>query len=61
MNVSLKVVNVTGQEVATLVDGYRAAGTHRATFKATKLPSGIYYAVLKAGEVTQIQRMTLAK
>ncbi|MDZ7364066.1 MAG: fibronectin type III domain-containing protein [candidate division KSB1 bacterium] len=61
MNVSLKVVNVTGQEVATLVDGYRAAGTHRATFKATKLPSGIYYAVLKAGEVTQIQRMMLAK
>jgi hypothetical protein len=61
VNVSLKVVNVTGQEVATLVEGFRAAGAHQVTFKATKLPSGIYYAVLKAGEVTQIQRMTLAK
>ena len=59
--VTLKVVNVTGQEVATLVDGYRNSGTHRVTFKATKLPSGTYYAVLKSGEVTQIRRMTLAK
>jgi transcriptional regulator CtsR len=59
--VSLKVINVTGQEVATLVDGYRERGNHRVTFKAAKLPTGVYYAVLKAGDVTQIKRMTLAK
>jgi len=59
--VTLKVVNVTGQEVATLVDRYQEAGEHRATFKASKLPSGTYFAVLKAGEVTKVQRMVLAK
>jgi len=59
--VSLKVINVTGQEVATLIDGYRARGNHRVTFKGAKLPTGVYYAVLKTGEVTQIKRMTLAK
>jgi hypothetical protein len=61
MHVSLKVVNLTGQVVATLVEGYRERGIHRVTFKARNLPSGVYYAVLKAGEVTQVQRMTLAK
>jgi titin len=61
VHVSLKVVNLTGSEVATLVDGYRERGVHRVIFKAGKLPSGIYYAVLKAGEITQVQRMTLAK
>ncbi|MDZ7303603.1 MAG: fibronectin type III domain-containing protein [candidate division KSB1 bacterium] len=61
MHVTLKVVNMTGQEVATLVDGYQARGIHRVTFKAKKLPSGVYYAVLKAGEVTQVRRMALTK
>jgi titin len=59
--VSLKVINVAGQEVVTLIDGYRDRGNHRVTFKGAKLPSGVYYAVLKAGDVTQIKRMTLAK
>ena len=61
VHVSLKVINVTGQEVANLIDGYRDRGNHRVTFKAAKLPTGVYYAVLKAGDVTQIKRMTLAK
>lgn len=61
VNVSLKVINVTGQEVANLIDGYRDRGNYRVTFKAAKLPTGVYYAVLKAGDVTQIKRMTLAK
>jgi len=60
-HISLKVVNVAGQEVATLMNGYRDRGIHRATFNAKKLPSGVYYAVLKAGEVARIIRMTLAK
>ena len=61
MNVSLKVINVTGQTVATLVDGPMARGIHRLTFKAQRLPTGIYYAVMKAGEITQVRRMVFAK
>ncbi|MGH7598227.1 MAG: fibronectin type III domain-containing protein [bacterium] len=60
-NVTLKVINITGQEVATLVNRYQEAGEHRVTFKAAKLPSGTYFAVLKAGEVTRVQRMILMK
>jgi fibronectin type 3 domain-containing protein len=61
MHVSLEVVNLTGNVVATLMDGYRDRGVHRVTFKAKNLPSGVYYAVLKAGATTQVQRMTLLK
>jgi hypothetical protein len=60
-HVTLRIINITGQEVATLADGYQGRGTYRFTFHARKLPSGIYYAVLKAGEVTQVKRMVLAK
>ena len=61
MHVTLKVINAVGQEVATLVDGYRDRGMHRVTFNGRKLPSGVYYAVMKAGETTQTKRMVLAK
>jgi len=61
MPVTLKVINIAGQEVATLVNGYREAGIYHVTFDAVKLPSGIYFAVLKAGEVTQVRRMMFAK
>ncbi len=61
MHVTLKVINVAGQEVASLVDGYQERGIHRVTFNGRKLPSGVYYAVMKAGETTQTKRMVLAK
>ena len=61
MHVTLKVINAVGQEVASLVDGYRDRGMHRVTFNGRKLPSGVYYAVMKAGETTQTKRMVLAK
>jgi len=61
MHVTLKVINVAGQEVASLVDGYQDRGIHRVKFNGRKLPSGVYYAVMKAGETTQTKRMVLAK
>jgi hypothetical protein len=61
MHVTLTVVNIAGQEVAKLVDGQQERGVHRLTFKAANLPTGIYYAVLRAGETRQVQRMILAK
>ncbi|MDZ7367935.1 MAG: fibronectin type III domain-containing protein [candidate division KSB1 bacterium] len=60
-HVTLKVINMTGQEVATLVNGYQDRGVHSVKFHARKLPSGTYYAVLKTGNVTQTRRMVLAK
>ena len=42
-NVSLKVFDVQGREVTTLIDGWMNAGNHQAVFDAQLLPSGVYF------------------
>ncbi len=59
--VSLRVFNLLGQEVATLVDEYRTAGTHRTTFDAQNLPSGMYIYRLESGAQSVSRRMMLSK
>ena len=59
--VTLTVYNVLGQEVATLADGVRAAGTHRATFDASGLASGVYVYRLTAGDRTEQRRMLVVR
>ncbi len=49
-NVQLKVFNLLGQEIETLVDEYVPAGTFTAQFTAKGLPSGIYIYQLQAGD-----------
>ena len=46
--VRLSVFDVLGRRVATLVDGDRAAGPHRATFDGSRLATGLYFLVLDA-------------
>ncbi len=45
--VRLKVFDVLGREVATLVEGFTGAGYHSAIWKAENLSSGVYFCVLK--------------
>jgi hypothetical protein len=59
--VTLKVYNVLGEEVATLIAGERAAGTYRATWDASGLPSGVYLFRLTAGEYVHTKKMVLMK
>jgi hypothetical protein len=59
--VRLKVYNLLGQEVASLVNGYREAGTHEVYFDASGMSAGVYLYTLEAGGVVQTQRMTLLK
>lgn len=59
--VTLDVFNVLGEQVATLVDSHRPAGTHNVNFNAGHLTSGVYFYRLTAGEQTLTRKMVLAK
>ncbi len=59
--VSLKVYNIIGQEVATLVNGFMKAGSHLVDFNASNLASGIYIYQLKSGSYINSQKMLLLK
>ncbi len=59
--VSLSVYDVTGKEVASLVNEELAAGSHQRMFDASGLSSGVYYYRLQAGDFVQTKRMTLLK
>jgi hypothetical protein len=59
--VELKVYNLLGQEVVTLVNGYRAAGAYSATLDAANLPSGVYLYRLTVGSSTATRKMVLMK
>jgi hypothetical protein len=59
--VNLKVYDILGTEVATLVDEYKQAGSYSVTFNADNLSSGIYIYRLIAGEYISVNRMSLIK
>ncbi len=59
--VTLKVFDVSGREVATLVNGRQNAGTHQVTFDAAGLTSGTYFCRLKAGSFVQTRKMALVR
>jgi hypothetical protein len=59
--VELKVYNILGKEVATLVYDERSAGYYEIEFNAQGLPSGVYLYKLKAGEFAETKKMLLLK
>ena len=61
-HVELKVYNLLGEEVATLVDGNVGPGVHRVTFEAKDLPGGAYSFRLRIGEdFEQTRKLLLVK
>lgn len=60
-HVTLKVFDVFGREVATLVDGEMAAGNHTVPFAPRDLASGIYFYQLTAGKLSQMRKAVLIK
>ncbi len=59
--ISLKVFDVLGNEVATLVNETKPAGRYEVDFSATGLPSGIYFYNLQAGSFVSTKKMVLMK
>ncbi len=59
--VSLKVYDILGREVRTLVNAYQQRGMHVASFNSENLSSGIYFYSLECGRVKIVKKMTLLK
>ena len=59
--VTLKVYDVLGSEVATLVNEDKSVGSYEVEFDATGLPSGIYFYKLQAGSFVETKKMVLMK
>jgi len=61
MNAQLKVINVLGRQVATLVDNPQSPGNYKVRFDASNLASGVYFYRLKYGSMIQSKKMLLLK
>jgi hypothetical protein len=59
--VNLQVYDILGNEVATLVNEEKPAGTYEIEFNATGLPSGVYFYTLRAGSFVETRKMVLLK
>jgi hypothetical protein len=59
--VQLKIYDVLGNEVATLVNDYKDAGVYEVDFNAANLSSGVYYYQLKAGSLLETKKMILLR
>ena len=59
--VTLKVYNMLGQEVATLLNETMSAGVYELNFDASQLTSGVYVYTIKAGSFYDSKKMTLLK
>jgi len=60
-NVSIKVYDVLGREVATLFNGKEAAGSYKVTFNMDKYASGVYFVRMVAGSYVHMDKMMLLK
>ncbi len=58
---TLKVYDISGNEVATLVDEYREAGKHDVRFDGENLASGIYFYKLSTESFVQVRKLILIK
>ena len=59
--VTIKIYNLIGQEIKTLVNNYKNAGTYNVTFSAAGLPTGIYFYQIQAGSFNSVKKMLLIK
>ena len=60
-HVLLRVYNLLGQEISTLINSQLSEGSHEVLFDAASLPSGVYFYVMRAGKFLQTKKMLLIK
>jgi hypothetical protein len=60
-NTTLKVYNILGQQVASLVNEFQAPGTYTVKFDASSMASGVYFYRVQSGSYSAIKKMMLLK
>jgi predicted GH43/DUF377 family glycosyl hydrolase len=60
-HVTLKIYDLLGQEVTTLIDEQNSPGTYSIVWHAQKFSSGVYWYRLKAGSYEEVKKMTLIR
>jgi hypothetical protein len=60
-HVSLKLYNIIGVEILTLKNQFEEKGNHTIKFNSSKLPSGVYFYVIRAGSFNQMKKLTIMK
>jgi hypothetical protein len=61
MEVTLQVMNIYGQQVATLIDGELRAGNHIVSLETSALAAGVYFCQLTAGDKTYSKKLVVTK
>ena len=59
--VTLKVFDLSGKEVAVLVNGIKSSGSYNVKFSGADLSSGLYFYKLESGEFSEVKKMMLIK
>ncbi len=59
--VSIKVYDMTGQEVSTLVNEVKESGTYEITFSAKELSSGVYFYKMTSGNFSSVKKLNILK
>jgi hypothetical protein len=59
--VSIKVYDITGREIATLINEFKVAGFYITSFDGSSLSSGVYYYKIQAGSFEAVKKMILLK
>lgn len=59
--VTLKIFDMLGREIKTLVNGYKANGKYSVSFDASSLSSGVYFYEIESGDFSSIKKMILLK
>jgi hypothetical protein len=59
--VSIKIYDLLGREIKTLINEYKQAGSYIISFNGTEFASGVYFYKIKAGDFVKVKRMVLIK
>ena len=60
-HIALKIYNLTGQEIAILVNEFQSAGEHEITWQPKGLPNGLYFYKIQVGDYSETKKLILPK